>query len=927
MDDNKAGIRYFYKHHSINANVSITLKGLSDANDALGITMCHIPSEYKSDIANLRAKYKHLDIQRNPINISKIYLDANTSRLAAGGKKLDKKAEAASSARNHILDVDISYFNRSHISECCLFIIAQLCNNGKLLEPAITTPRIKAFSFFEHLVFPITYGDLAPDASIAVTIFDMNKTPEEGLIGGTCINLFNYQKCLRQGNYSLYVHKGKEGDPRLHTRTVGLLDDPLVVEKNKLYAYIDRHSNRNIKAIPWLDNLAYQTIGKKLEKIDNDANFGALDICLPVFDHPVIWKEQKYPRRDVFIGFSKFSKRVGEALDKTKKTNNQPPPITLLYDPMVMNRKKEDFLSQSNPIADKYYILSRVVDEAIAKELKPSQDEMKEIDEILAKPDFNKMYDKEISLIWRYRYFLQTRKDALVKMLMSVKWENEKEAKEALGLLGIWASIDLEQSIIMLSHMFSMSENYKDKGSYTLKARSAIRQKAIAYLETMKDDDLDSILMQLVQAYRYEDSSNSKLKDFLIKRAGKSLFLASNLMWLLKIEVDNKGNGSMVKEYNLFLNEFLMYIERQDNKLIKKALDEQVDLRKKLLDLNMTLKNSKMKAEEMKKHLRELICHGGKRDMSKFDPVPLPVNPRVVVNGIVAEESSVFKSNTYPMKITFNVVPDSIPHTPNNSHLYPVIFKEGDDLRQDQLILQMFALMDSLLKKVGVDLMFSVYHVVGAGIKDGFSEFVQDSTTISDIKEKYDSRNPIEDFFKKMEAEIKIPYTTILETYVKSCAGYSAVTYLLGIGDRHLENLMMTKSGRFFHIDFGFILGEDPKPFPPPLRICKEMVMAMGGKDSPIYKEFCRKCVDAFLYLRKHSKLIVNLFYLMIHSGLKDLNLTEGHTMLTKLYDRFMPDKNGQDAERGFLQLIHESVNAFFPKLMEAFHGWAMYWK
>ena len=79
------------------------------------------------------------------------------------------------------------------------------------------------------------------------------------------------------------------------------------------------------------------------------------------------------------------------------------------------------------------------------------------------------------------------------------------------------------------------------------------------------------------------------------------------------------------------------------------------------------------------------------------------------------------------------------------------------------------------------------------------------------------------------------PFTPIL---ISESPVVRGIVNFLGVGDRHLENLMINNEGKMFHIDFGFILGKDPKPWPPPFKLCKEMVEGMGGEKTEFYTNF-----------------------------------------------------------------------------------------
>lgn len=142
-------------------------------------------------------------------------------------------------------------------------------------------------------------------------------------------------------------------------------------------------------------------------------------------------------------------------------------------------------------------------------------------------------------------------------------------------------------------------------------------------------------------------------------------------------------------------------------------------------------------------------------------PLPLPLNARIEITGIIADKSSVFKSNLYPLLLYFQCADGSE---------YPVIFKDGDDMRQDQLVIQLFTLMDRLLRKENLDLRLSPYNVLATGPLQGMVQYIP-SKTIAAIVSEYGNllnylrvHNPDEGSVGTSGVE-----PGVIDTFVRSC--------------------------------------------------------------------------------------------------------------------------------------------------------------
>lgn len=219
-----------------------------------------------------------------------------------------------------------------------------------------------------------------------------------------------------------------------------------------------------------------------------------------------------------------------------------------------------------------------------------------------------------------------------------------------------------------------------------------------------------------------------------------------------------------------------------------------------------------------------------------------------------------------------------------------------EDVRKDYYAMNFIRLSATILQKeLNMDFYIQTYDIRPTSATSGFVEMVPESTTFFTIDSDY-RRN----LFNFVDGNGNLD--EIRQRFMRSCAAYCVITFLLGAGDRHQSNIMITKSGVLFHIDYGYVLGADPKKrIPgfgavPEMRIDPAMRDALGSDEN--YKEF-RELVDKVYYvLRRHVEPLVSILRLMVLSD-PPIYIKPGfnHTKLMReILKRFQPGENHTSA-------------------------------
>ncbi len=150
-----------------------------------------------------------------------------------------------------------------------------------------------------------------------------------------------------------------------------------------------------------------------------------------------------------------------------------------------------------------------------------------------------------------------------------------------------------------------------------------------------------------------------------------------------------------------------------------------------------------------------------------------------------------------------------IPEITGEQSVQLVIFKSNDDLRQEMFAMLLIHIIRTAWLSDGLDLYLREYRVLSTSPSSGIVEVVPDSSSIDALK-KSNGCLSLSRYFDVMFGGGSAAHERAVSAYINSLAGYSLLSYLLNIKDRHNGNILLQRDGHIVHIDFGFFFSIAP---------------------------------------------------------------------------------------------------------------------
>lgn len=514
--------------------------------------------------------------------------------------------------------------------------------------------------------------------------------------------------------------------------------------------------------------------------------------------------------------------------------------------------------------------------------------------------------DNEKRMLWNNRAIWAGHSQWIIAMLKAVNWKDPDASQQAIAVLktpdrkySCWQTMcsrNCEKCLTPADALWLLGEDM----------HTDLRVYAVHCLRGASKIELLCYLPVLVHDLRY--GNPGPLAEFLLDQALGDAQFCNDMYWGLATCAESKKYKRL---YDSVLHKLLVVLSATKGEATARQLITGQDLISFL---------ERIPVAATPQELQSLFAN--ELESTYTAPLALPVNATIETRTFRAEGVKVKQSKTAPIEIpckTRSPRPDiysvSATHPVNDEEYeYKFMFKR-EDVRKDQIVLNVIKLMDTIIKKeLGFDLKVLTYRVVPTSSNDGLIEMVPNSKTLFEILKSGKIHQHLVNFNGQVQVD------NLLTTYMRSLAAWTVITYLLGVGDRHMDNIMITHSGILFHIDYGFVLGKDPKPLAPYIRMNESMIEGMGGRDSSHYTDFKELCADVFLVLRRHISLFFNLLLVMAKADppVTDL-IFDAKYLEEQLSKRFLPGQTESEA-RTTIQLLVQNTDTIVQWCTDFIH-------
>uniref|UniRef100_A0A6Q2ZPY2 phosphatidylinositol-4,5-bisphosphate 3-kinase n=1 Tax=Esox lucius TaxID=8010 RepID=A0A6Q2ZPY2_ESOLU len=510
--------------------------------------------------------------------------------------------------------------------------------------------------------------------------------------------------------------------------------------------------------------------------------------------------------------------------------------------------------------------------------------------EIVDNKNYTEFFEDDKELLWNLRGVVRQRyPESLSKLLLITKWNKREDVAQMVDLLHKWPELPALHALELLDYCFPDPR---------------VRSFTIRCLRKLSDEELLQYLLQLVQVLKYESYLDCDLTTFLLERALANKRIGHFLFWHLRSEMHV---SSVSLRFGLILEAYC-----RGNICHIKSLWKQNEALNKMKAVNDFVKSGWQKTSRQQMTDDMKLCIKQEAYIWALSNLLSPLNPSIILSEICADRCKFMDSKMKPLWLMYK-------NKCVQGEAAGIIFKNGDDLRQDMLTLQMIQLMENLWKKEGLDLRMIPYGCLSTGNKTGLIEVVKNSETIANIQRNNSNsaataafnKDALLNWLKSKNPEDKLD--NAIEEFTLSCAGYCVATYVLGIGDRHNDNIMIKETGQLFHIDFGHFLGNFKSKFGinrerVPFILTYDFVhVIQQGRtnNSEKFERFRAYCEQAYKILCRNGTLFVNLFAMMKAAGLPELSSFKD---IQYLKDSLALGKSEEEALKNFKVKFNEAL-------------------